>query len=42
MENADLDQCLMSAQKERFQNLQSVLDELSNVREKRFFGFLRL
>ncbi len=42
MEKADLDQCLISAQKERFQNLQSVLDELSNVREKRFFGFLRL
>jgi serine/threonine-protein kinase len=41
MENSDLDQCLISAQKVRFQNLQSVLDELSIVKEKRGFGFLR-
>jgi serine/threonine-protein kinase len=41
MENSDVDQCLISAQKERFQNLQSVLDELSIVKEKRFLGFLR-
>ena len=41
MENSDLDQCLISAQKVRFQNLQSVLDELSIVKEKKGFGFLR-
>ncbi len=39
MENAELDQCLMSAQQERFQNMQSVFEALSIVKEKRFFGF---
>lgn len=39
MENADLDNCLMNAQKERFQNLESVFEAISSVKEKRFFGF---
>jgi serine/threonine protein kinase len=41
MENAEIDQCLMSAHKERFQNLQSVFEALSTVKEKKTFGFLR-
>lgn len=39
MENAELDQCLMCAQKERFLNLKSVFEAISTVNEKRFFGF---